>query len=77
MTYSLTHHCQLFLSILIHGLSSQVTTLQDNISGQYRQKRLRNVYKLIQIVDKATENFNAVAENIATENPEFQVIENI
>ena len=51
----------------------KVTTLQDNIPGPYRNRRLRNVFKLIQIVDKATDNFTTAAENIAADNPDFQV----
>ena len=36
-------------------------------------KRTHKVSKLIQLVDKATRNFVAVGEQIANENPEFQV----
>ena len=50
-----------------------MTTLQENIPGSTRKKKLRNVFRLIQIVDKATDNFTTAAENIATDNPEFQV----
>ena len=38
-----------------------------------RLKRTHNVHKLIELVDKATRNFVAVGEQIASENPEFQV----
>ncbi len=50
-----------------------MTTLQNNIPGHNRNKKLRNVFRLIQIVDKATDNFTSAAENIAADNPEFQV----
>ena len=50
-----------------------MTTLQNNIPGLNRNKKLRNVFRLIQIVDKATDNFTSAAENIAADNPEFQV----
>ena len=36
-------------------------------------KRTHKISKLIQLVDKATRNFVAVGEQIANENPEFQV----
>ena len=36
-------------------------------------KRIHKISKLIQLVDKATRNFVAVGEQIANENPEFQV----
>ena len=41
--------------------------------SQGRLKRTHKVSKLIQLVDKATRNFVAVGEQIANENPEFQV----
>ena len=42
---------------------------------QGRLKGTHKVSKLIQLVDKATRNFVAVGEDIASENPEFQVRE--
>ena len=36
-------------------------------------KRTHKISKLIQLVDKATRNFVAIGEQIANENPEFQV----
>jgi hypothetical protein len=38
-----------------------------------RLKRTHKISKLIQLVDKATRNFVAVGEQIANENPEFEV----
>ena len=40
-------------------------------------KRTHKISKLIQLVDKATRNFVAVGEQIANENPEFQVSNSI
>lgn len=51
----------------------QVTTLTDYKSSRGRTGKPRKVTKLVQIVDKATRNFIAVGEEIANENPEFQV----
>lgn len=47
--------------------------LQDIVPGRYRNKRMRNVHYLVKIVVKATENFMTVADQVAAENPEFQV----
>lgn len=48
--------------------------LQEVVPGEYRKKRrMRNVHNLIQIVTKATDNFINVAEQVAAENPDFQV----
>lgn len=54
-------------------LSIQVATLQEYTPGRYQHKQFRNVHKLIQVVIKATENFINVAEQVAADNPDFQV----
>ena len=53
---------------------SQVTTLSEYKGTQRRSGKSRKVTKLVQIVDKAVRNFIMVGEEIANENPEFQVI---
>lgn len=48
---------------------------QQEVEKSHRRlKRTYKVAKLIQLVDTATRNFVAVSEEIANENPEFQVI---
>ena len=51
----------------------KVTTLSAYESSKRISGKLHKVSKLVQIVDKATKNFVAVGEEIASENPEFQV----
>ncbi len=53
--------------------SLQVTTLSEYRPTHRRGGRSRKVTKLIQIVDKAAANFVTVGEEIANENPDFQV----
>ena len=60
---------------------TQVTSLSEydpsdrhTASSEKRRKREpQKLSKLIQLVDKATRNFLAVGEEIAHENPDFQV----
>jgi len=52
----------------------QVTTLSQYKSAKGRLGKPHKVSKLVQIVDKATKNFVTVGEEIANENPEFQVL---
>lgn len=51
----------------------QVTTLSEYRPTHRRGGRSRKVTKLVQIVEKAAANFIAVGEEIASENPDFQV----
>ena len=58
----------------------QVTSLSEydpsdchNSSEKRRKREPQKLSKLIQLVDKATRNFLAVGEEIAHENPDFQV----
>ena len=62
--------------------SWQVTNLSVSVGSSKRRvqvgdvgklKRTHNIHKLIELVDKATRNFVAVGEQIASENPDFQV----
>ena len=53
--------------------SLKVTSLAAYKSSQRVSGKPHKVSKLVQIVDKATQNFVAVGEEIASENPEFQV----
>ena len=53
----------------------QVTTLSEYKSTKGRLRKPHKVSKLVQIVSKATKNFVTVGEEIASENPEFQVSE--
>ena len=53
--------------------SLKVTSLAAYKSSKRVSGKPHKVSKLVQIVDKATQNFVAVGEEIASENPEFQV----
>ena len=57
------------LSVIVDSSKSQ----RVGKEGEGRLKKTRNVSKLIQLVDKATRNFVSVGEEIASENPDFQV----
>lgn len=51
------------------------TALTEQETGQFllHQSQFGSPHKLVQLVDKAVMNFVAVGEDIAAENPEFQV----
>lgn len=51
----------------------KVTSLSAYKNSKRISGKQHKVSKLVQIVDKATKNFVAVGEEIASENPEFQV----
>ena len=55
-------------------LASQ--TEEDAVSERFllHQRQFGNPNKLVQLVDKAIMNFIAVGEDIAAENPDFQVM---
>ena len=64
----------LILHTCTHTHSSlKVTTLSAYKSSKRISGKPHKVSKLVQIVDKATKNFVVVGEEIASENPEFQV----
>lgn len=69
--------------LLAVGMAPQVTSLtefkpaslseEDTEQLILHRRQFGSPHKLVQLVDKAVTNFVAVGEDIAAENPEFQV----
>lgn len=61
--------------VQVVNLSVTVNSSKQQVGGKAQGglKRMHKISTLIQLVDKATRNFAAVGEEIARENPQFEV----